>query len=62
MSIGMLLNIAGAASVSISLGTIIDFSYKISMIIIAVVNIYLVIYYHSKGDKKQERIKENDRG
>lgn len=61
MSIGMLLNVAGTASVSISFGTIIDFFYKISMIIIAVVNIYLVIYYHSKGDKKQERIKENDR-
>lgn len=43
------------------IGDIIDYAYKVSMVIIAGINIYLVVYYHAKGDLKDKKTKDKDR-
>lgn len=41
--------------------TVIDYGYKIAMVVIALVNIYLVRQYHDKEDENDKKVKEKDR-
>ena len=40
---------------------IVDYAYKISMVVIAVVNAFLLFYRNKKNDKKEAANKEKDR-